>query len=110
MLFQEIESMRKLFSDVSVLPIIQQSSQHNCYFAHPENVLLTMLGDDNKAKAVNMISKIRCNNEREAHNYTSFESFIFPDAISTQSATLKLLTFMKKDEQLLLIFQTIRDS
>ena len=99
--------MRKLFSDDSLLPIIQQSIQHNCYFAHPENVLLIMLGDDNeaiKAKAVKMISKIRRKNEREAHNHTSFESFIFPDAISMQSATLNSLTVMKKDEQLLPTF------
>ena len=68
--------MQKLFSDNSLLPIIQQSSQQNCYFAHSENALLTMLGDDNKAigaKAVNMISKIRRNNEREAHNHTSLQ-------------------------------------
>ena len=96
--FQEIESMRKLFSDDSFLPIMQQSIQHKCYFAHPENVLLIALGDDNKAiraKAANMISKLRRNNEIEAHNHTSFESFIFPDAISMQSATTKSLTFMK---------------
>ena len=104
--------MRKLFSDDSLLPIIQQSIQHNCYFAHPENVLLPMLGDDNKAiraKAVNVTSKIRRNNQREAHNHTSFESFIFPDAISMQNATLKSLTVMKKDEQLLPIFQTTKE-
>ena len=72
-----------------------------------------MLGDDNKAiraKAVNMIFKVRRNSEIEAHNHTSFESFIFPDAILMQSATLKSLTFMKKDEQLLPIFQTIKES
>ena len=105
--------MRKLFSDDSLLPIIHQSIQPNCYFAHPENVLLIMLGDDNKAiraKAASIISKVRRNNERDAHNHTSFESFIFPDAISMQSATLKSLTFMKKDEQLLPIFETIKDS
>ena len=105
--------MRKLFSKGSLLPIIHQSIQHNCYFAHPENALLIMLGDDNKAtraKAANMISKVRRNNEIEAYNHTSFESFIFPDAISMQNATLKLLTFMKKDEQLLPIFETIKES
>ena len=78
-----------------------------------ENVLLIMLGDDNeaiRAKAANMISKIRRNNEREAHNHTSFESFIFLDAISMQSATLHSLTVMKKDEQLLPTFQTIKES
>ena len=111
--FQELKSMRKLFSDDSLLPIIQQSIQHNCYFAHPENVLLIMLSNDNKAirsKAVNVISKIRRNNEREAHNHTSIERFIFPDAISMQNATLKSLTFMKKDEQLLPTFKTIMES
>ena len=99
--FQEIEFMRKLFSDDSLLPIILQNIQYNCYFAHPENVLLTVLGDDNKAiraKSVNMISKIRRKNKREAHNHTSLESFIFPGVISMQSATLKSLTVMKKDE------------
>ena len=72
-----------------------------------------MLDDNDKAiraKVVNMISKIRRNNEREAHNHTSFESFIFLDAISMQSATLNLLTVMKKDEQLLPTFQTIKES
>ena len=93
--------------------MIQQSIQHNCYFVHPENVLLIILGDDCKAikaKAANMISKIRRNNEIEAHNHTSFESFIFPGAISMQNATLKSLTFTKKDEQLLPTFQTIKES
>ena len=37
--------------------------------------------------------------QREAHNHrprpTFFESFIFPDAISMQRATLKSLTFIK---------------
>ena len=101
--------MRKLFSDDSLLPIIQQSIPDNCYFAYPENVLLIMLGDDNKAiraKAVNMISKIRRNNEREAHNHTSFESFNYPDAISMQSATLNSLTVMKKDEQLYITYHS----
>ena len=104
--------MRKLFSDDSLLPIIWQSIQHSCFFAHPENVLI-MLGDDNKAtraEAVNMISEVRCNNEREVHSHTSFESFIFPDAILMQNATLKSLTFMKKNEQLLPIIKTIKES
>ena len=105
--------MQKLFSDDSLFLMIQQSIQHNCYFAHPENVFLTMLGDDNKAiraKAVNMISKVRRNNEREAHNDTSIESFIFPVyVISMQNATPKSL-IAKKDEQLLPIFQTIKES
>ena len=66
-----------------------------------------MLGDDNKAvraEAVNMISKVKRNNEIEAHNHTSCGSFIFRDAISMQNAAMKFLTFMKKDEQLLPIF------
>ena len=105
--------MQKLFSDDSLLPIIRQSIQHSCFFAHPENVLLIMLGDDNKAtraEAVNMISKVRRNNEREVHSHTSFESFIFPDAILMQNATLKSLKFMKKNEQLLPIIETIKES
>ena len=105
--------MRKLFSDDSLFPIIQQSIQHKCYFAHPENVLLIMLGDDDKAigaKPANMISKVGRNNKIEAHNHTSFGSFIFPDAISMQNATLKSLTFTKKDEQLLPTFETIKES
>ena len=82
--------MRKLFSDDSLFPIIQKSIQHNCNFAHRESVLLIMLGDDNKAiraKPANMISKIRRNDEIKAHNHTSFESFIFPDAMAMQSYT-----------------------
>ena len=66
-----------------------------------------MLGDDSKAvraEAVNMISKVKRSNKIEAHIHTSFGSFIFPDAISMQNATLKSLTFMKMDEQLLPIF------
>ena len=110
--FKKSNPCGKLFSDISLLSIIQQSIQHNCYFAHPENVLLIMLGDDNKAiraKAVNMISKIRRNNETKAHNHTSFESFIFPDAISMQNAALKSLTVMKKDKQLLPTIETIKE-
>ena len=66
--------MQKLFNNDSLFPIIQQCFQQNCYLAHPENVLVTMLGDDDKAiraKAVNMILKIRRNNEIEAHNHAS---------------------------------------
>ena len=86
-LFKQSNPMQKLFSDDSLLPVIQQSIQHNCYFAHPKNVLLIMLGDDNKAiraKAVNMIFKVSANNQIEAHNHNSLGSFIFPDAISMQ--------------------------
>ena len=61
-LFQEIQSQKTLFKDSEELQVLQQSVQQNCYFAHPENVLLAMLGDNGKivrAKAVKLITKIR---------------------------------------------------
>jgi len=53
-LFPEIESQRNLLTNV--LPVI---IHQNRFFAPSKNVLLTMLGNENKAiwaKAVNMIS------------------------------------------------------
>lgn len=61
-LFQEVQSQKTLFKDSEELQVLQQSVQQNCYFAHPENVLLAMLGDNEKivrAKAVKLITKIR---------------------------------------------------
>jgi len=50
--------LQSMFNGSYVLPIIQQSIpiRQNCFFAHPENVVFRMLGDENKAiwaKAVN---------------------------------------------------------
>ena len=59
-LFEEICFRRELFEDIILMSIIQQSVQQNCFFAHPENLLSTMLGDENVncgAKAVKMIVK-----------------------------------------------------
>ena len=58
LLFTEIQAQINLFSGTNELKALQQ----NCYFAHPENLLLAMLGDEDKAiraKAVNVIQKIR---------------------------------------------------
>ena len=52
----------ELFESTSLLSIIQQSVQQNCFFAHPENLRLAMLGDEDvniRAKAVKVIVKIR---------------------------------------------------
>ena len=60
--FEEMCSQRELFKGTSLLSIIQQSVLQNCFFAHPENLLLAMLGDEDvniRAKAVRMIVKIR---------------------------------------------------
>ena len=67
-LFEEICSQKELFEGTSLLSIIQQSVQRNCCFAHPENLLLAMLGDEDvniRAKAVEMIVKIR--HAQESH-------------------------------------------
>ena len=55
-------SQRELFEGTSLLSILQQSVQQNCFFAPPENLLLAMLGDEDvniRAKAARMIKKIR---------------------------------------------------
>ena len=95
--------MQKLFSDDSLLPIIQQNIQQNCYFSHPENVL-TMIGDDNKtirAKAVSIISEIKCNNKEKPKIILPFENFIFPDTISMRS---------QKKNQIFIILAVLRRS
>jgi len=46
--FQETVFLWNLFNDSYVLPIMQQSIRQNCFYAHPKNVLLTVLGDENK--------------------------------------------------------------
>jgi len=53
-----------------------KSVQQNCSFAHPENVLLTMLGDSDKtirSKAVRIIKKIR-----RANTYSTVRDFHLP--------------------------------
>ena len=62
-LFTEIQAQINLFSGTNELRTLQQ----NCYFAHRENLLSAMLGDEDKTirpKAVNVIQKIR-NGENE---------------------------------------------
>jgi len=45
----ELTAQWNLFNGSYVFPIMKQSIQQNCFFAQPKNVLLTMLGDENKA-------------------------------------------------------------
>ena len=57
-LFTEIIDQINLFSGTEELRALQQ----NCYFAHLKNLLLAMLGDEDKtvrAKAVNVVQKTR---------------------------------------------------
>ena len=57
-LFTEIQAQINLFSGTNELRALQK----NCYFDHLENLLLVMVGDEDKtvkAKAVNVIPKIR---------------------------------------------------
>ena len=62
-LFTEIQAQINLFSGTNELRALQQ----NCYFAHLKNLLLAMLGDEDKtlrARAVNVIQKTRYAEER----------------------------------------------
>ena len=59
--FTEIPAQINLFSGANELTALQQSVQQNCYFAHSENLLLAMLGDEDKtvrAKALHNNQKI----------------------------------------------------
>ena len=77
-IFDEISSIRKLEFDKHTdgsVDVLHKSIQTNCYFVHPENILLAMLGDKKKtvrAEAVRMITKVRrlgrpTNDIREFH-------------------------------------------
>ena len=57
-LITEIQAQINLFSGTNELTALQQSVQQNCYFAHPEILLLAMLGDEDKivkAKSAHII-------------------------------------------------------
>ena len=75
-LVAEIQAQINLFSGTNELRALQQ----NCYFAHLENLLLAMLGDEDKtvrAKAVNVIQKTRyAEKGNHEENETQYENFI----------------------------------
>lgn len=57
--FKQIQLIRYLPSDLKKL--VEAVVQRNSYFAHPENILLTMLGDERKPVrklAFNRIMKV----------------------------------------------------
>ena len=99
--FEEICSQRELFEGTNLLSIVLQSVQQNCFFAHPENLLLAMLGDEDvniRAKAVRMIVKTR--HTQEAHEGQSenviVRKFRLPQCnFSTHSST-EIVTIQEK--------------
>ena len=98
---EEICSQRELFEGTNLLSIVLQSVQQNCFFAHPENLLLAMLGDEDvniRAKAVRMIIKTR--HTQEAHEGQSenviVRKFRLPQCnFSTHSST-EIVTIQEK--------------
>ena len=58
-LFEKICFQRGLVEGTSLLSIIQQSVQQNWVFAHPENLILAMLCDED----VNIGAKNDCKNQ-----------------------------------------------
>ena len=61
-------------SKKEVKHIALQNVQKNAFFAHPENILLAMLEDDNKdvrKQAVSRVQAIRETSENFDHNLTS---------------------------------------
>ena len=61
-------------SNKKVKHVALQNVQKNAFFAHPENILLAMLGDDNKdvrKRAVSRVQAIRETSENLDHNLTS---------------------------------------
>ena len=58
----ELNSINALVSTSVEKKLLHDSLQRNCYFSHPENLLLAMLGDNEstvRARAVKLIKKIR---------------------------------------------------
>ena len=61
-------------SNEEVKRVSLQNVQKNVFFAHPENILLAMLGDDNKdvrKQAVSRVQAIRETSKNLDHNLTS---------------------------------------
>jgi len=61
----ELNSINALVSEPAEKKLLHESLQRNCYPAHPENLLLAMLGDDDssiRARAVKLIKNIRQTN------------------------------------------------
>lgn len=112
-LFQEIQVQKKLFSGNVNLKILQASVQHNCYFAHPENVLLAMLGDDDKtvrAKAVKMILKIRRTAESTDHTSSirkfhlpkcNFEAKSYPELVTIYDSGRTSISYLSNKKGIL---------
>ena len=118
-LFLQIEAMLKRFSDHSLLPIIQQSIQQKTVtLSIQKRFFLLCLGDElmttkqSEQKLWLWSLKLDAIMKEKPTMILplDLESVVFPDVISMQSATLKSSTLMKKDEQLLPIFQTMTES
>ena len=74
--FNLIQRITQL-SNEEVKHVALQNVQKNAFFAHPENILLAMLGDDNKdvrKQAVSRVQATRETSENLDHNLTSENS------------------------------------
>ena len=119
-LFEEICFQRELFEGTSLLSIIQRSVQQNCFFAHPENLLLAMLGDEDvniRTKAVRMIAKIR--DTQEAHEGQSehvkvrefhlpqcnFAAHSYTEMVAIQEKGLNAITYLSNKKGNLILHE-----
>ena len=78
--FKQIQLIRALPKKVQ--EVVKENISRSAYHAHPENILLSMLGDESqevRAKAVDLITKLREGSNDPDKGDTSVRKFIVPE-------------------------------
>ena len=106
-LFNQIQNIKSLFKGED-LKLLLKSVQTNCYFAHPENIIVAMLASpyqDARIRAVEIISNIR------SFPLESFgpRPFILPQ-LKTEAESYSLMCNIKKNRNGQLTYKSNQNS
>ena len=90
----------QVFPDSLVKDIATRVVERNAFFAHPENIMLAMLGDENEEirnAAVKKIVSLRNNKENEGARNMNIRHFKVPKISPTAKSCHELTNLDKSD-------------
>ena len=96
-LFDEIKAIDSLSFEPDIVAVLRKRIQRNCYFAHPENLLLAMLADEEcniRAKAVMVMSRLLRSTRSGDTNCNTIHAFHLPKLNFSANHYSKLLSFL----------------